>query len=283
VLELTGLGELFRALGVAYWLIAIGAVWASLSFPRSRTRKAVVACVVTVLFGIAPLVSWLQARERAAYAEAAWAHFRKLCAEKAGEKIYKTHHGVRSVLVVKPLPPATEKDLYDQFWYGDPYSASATSDRGTGAAVRMTLNSRMGERLQSGLEFVEIGPDDSVGQKFRRIYQPASNRERSRTEVVDRPESRFGVSWNDVSTPEDRKFWVAASRLVVIDLIDNSLIAERVGFFIEAGFGSRTGQRRPWLTSRGPQTTCPSLSDGDYSDTWFITRVFPQGARVPIQ
>ena len=283
MLELTGLGELFRALGVVYWLVALGAVWAALALPRSRKAKAIVTSGVVVLFGIAPTISWLHARERAAYAAEAWAHFKKLCSEKAGEKIYKTHSGVRSVLVVKPLPPATEKDLYDQFWMGDPYSASANSDRGAGAAVRMTLDSRMGERVQRGLEFVEIGPSDSSGQKLRRIYKPASNLERARTEFVDSPLSRFGVSWNDVSTPEDRKYWVAASRLVVVDLVDNSLVAERVGYFIEAGFGSRAGQRRPWLTSRGPDTTCPSVSDGNYSDTWFITRVFPQDVEVPIQ
>ena len=72
-----------------------------------------------------------------AYVKEAWAYFKNKCDTEAGEKIYKTFTGVKSVLVVKPLPPATEKDLYDQFWYGDPYSASATSARGESAARRL--------------------------------------------------------------------------------------------------------------------------------------------------
>jgi hypothetical protein len=53
-------------------------------------------------------------------------------------------------------------------------------------------------------------------------------------EDIARPVSKFGVSWEDISTPGDRRFWVAGSRLRVIDLTDNSVLAERIGFFIEA-------------------------------------------------
>jgi hypothetical protein len=86
-------------------------------------------------------------------------------------------------------------------------------------------------------------------------------------------ESQFGISWDDISTPEDRKYWVAGSRLQILNLADNSVIAERIGYFIEAGFGSTAGQRRPWQTSRGPNTTCPSIVNRDFSDRWFVLKV----------
>jgi hypothetical protein len=61
----------------------------------------------------------------------------------------------------------------------------------------------------------------------------------------------------------------------VVDLGDNSIVAERIGYLIEAGFGSTSGGRRPWLNARGigpNERSCPSASD--YSDQRFISNVF---------
>jgi len=211
------------------------------------------------------------------YVKEAWAYFKKKCETDAGEKIYKTFTGVKSVLIVKPLPPATEKDLFDQFWYGDPYSASAASDRGTYAAMRLTIDRRhrSGTGIQRGLDFVEI--NNESGNGYTRIHRPESNDKLAVKEQIQQPSSRFGVGWEDISTPGDRMYWVAGSRFSVIDLADNSIIAERIGYLIEAGFGSTTGQRRPWLTSRGigPNgRSCPDAHDA--TDLWFITSVFKQ-------
>jgi hypothetical protein len=202
----------------------------------------------------------------------AWTYFKKLCDEKAGHKIYKTFTGVESVVVLKPLPPATEKELYDQYWYGDPYTnATPWSERGVTAALRLTglfKNTRGG---QVGLNFVEY-PNDEAGNRFyvlRRIDKPPYE---LRSEA-DRITSRFGVSWEDISTPEDRKYWVAGSRLRVIDLTDTSIVAERIGYLIEPGFGSGGGTRRPWLNARGSRTTFPPLENGDYEDRWFVLKV----------
>jgi hypothetical protein len=215
-------------------------------------------------------------RKDEAYVQEAWAYFKKLCDEKSGEKIYKSFVDIKSVLVVKPLPSATEKDLFDQYWYGDPYSASATSQRAKSAATALTLDSRGPTGIQRGLEFVEMAKDGDKPGQFQRIERPISNSSLAKVIDIEKPTSRFGVAWEDISTVEDRKYWVAGSRLRVLDLTDNSIVAERVGYFIEAGFGSTAGQRRPWLTSRGPNTTCPPLLGGDYSDNWFVTKVLKQ-------
>jgi hypothetical protein len=211
------------------------------------------------------------------YVREAWAYFKNMCDERSGEKIYKTYSGVQGVLVVKPLPPATEKDLFDQYWYGDPYSDATPWDRrATDAATRLTLDSRGPYGIQRGLEFVELKMDENNPIQYQRIERPVSNSSLAKVFDIEKPVSRFGVAWEDISTPGDRKYWVAGSRLRVIDLTDNSVVAERIGYFIEAGFGSSTGQRRPWLSSRGPNTTCPPLLGGDYSDNWFVTKVFKQ-------
>jgi hypothetical protein len=157
----------------------------------------------------------------------------------------------------------------NQFWYGDPYSASPHSNRADYAALRLVMSRRhrSGKGIQKGLDFVELKND--AGEGYTRIYRPVSNDKLSVREHIQRPVSKFGVSWEDISTPEDRKYWVAGSRFRVIDLKDNSIVAERIGYLLGAGFGSRSGEGT-WLTGR----SCPPADDS--TDQWFITSVFKQ-------
>jgi hypothetical protein len=276
MVELTVLGDVLRAISVLYWLLALGALALVLWKVKGRKAKSLSALAVVAVFGWLPAKQAYEAQQRYNYSREAWAYFKKLCDERAGEKIYKTYTGVRSVLVVKPLPPASDRDHFDQFWYGDPYSASATSVRARAAASILTLDSRRPTGIQKGLEFVEMKLEDHGETRYQRITRPVTNNQMAKVELIEKPVSRFGISWEDISTPHDRKYWVAGSRLKVIDLTDNSTVAERIGYFIEAGFGSRAGGRRPWLTSRGPNTTCPPLVGGDYSDQWFILNALKQ-------
>ena len=268
--ELTVLGDVLRAISALYWLLALGVLALVIWKVKGRRAKSLSVLAVVVLFGWLPAKQTYEAQKRLSYSREAWAYFKKLCDEKSGEKIYKTYTGVKSVLVVKPLPPAKEEDHFDQFWYGDPYSASATSGRTLLTATRLTLDSRRPAGIQRGLDFVEIRSEVKGVVRYQRITRPPSNDEKATMNEIATPVSRFGISWEDISTPNDRNYWVAGSRLQIIDLIDNTLVAERIGYFIEAGFGSRANQRRPWLTSRGPNTTCPQLRGGDYTDQWFI-------------
>ena len=234
------------------------------------------AVAVTVLSGLLPACAATSGgKPDDAYVKEAWAYFKKKCETEAGEKIYKTFTGVKSVLVIKPLPPATEKDLFDQFWYGDPYSAPAHSQRGKLEALRLaSITAPVSFGVQGhGYEFVELLlPNKSGANKFVR-YSYSEGASEHFEQFIDKPTSRFAVSWDDISTPEDRKYWVAGSRLRIVDITNDGVIGERIGYFIEAGFGSNAGQRRPWLTSRGPSTTCPSIRNGSYEDRWFILKV----------
>lgn len=274
MLELTGIAPVLRALGILYWALAAAAIAAALWLPKKSPHKAGAALLVAGVFAVLPVKNWVEHREREAYAQAAWAHFRKLCAEKAGEKIYKTFTGVKSVLVVKPLPPATDMDHFNQYWYGDPYSRPATSVR-TEVAISTLVWSEgplSPSTRGAGFEFAEAQLPSIGSAKTRLVRFEFPKGARDHTIVpIDQSVSRFAVGWEDISTEADRAFWVAGSRFVVKDLLDNSLIAERVGYFIESGFGSRAGGRRPWLTSRGPRTTCPPVHD--YVDRWFLIKV----------
>lgn len=281
MLELTGMGSVLRGVGVLYWLLAIGAVALAIWKGKDRRAKTLWTLAAVAVFGFLPVKEMIEQAQRNAYAREAWAYFKKLCDEKSGEKIYKTYTGVKSVLVVKPLPPATDKDHYDQFWYGDPYSASATSMRVDNAAGKLVYpNAPIAmNRNGKGFEFVEsyVQRDKADEKTLVRYYYQTGTRDYAQQPIA-KSVSRFGISWEDISTPEDRKYWVAGSRLRVIDLTDNSIIAERIGYFIEAGFGSKAGQRRPWLTSKGPSTTCPHSHD--WLDRWFILKVLKPEAEM---
>ncbi len=278
MLELTGIASMLRGISILYWVIAAGALIAVLWWVKPWWGKLIGALVVIAIFGFLPAKGWIEAQKRDAYSREAWAYFKKLCAEKSGQKIYKTFTGVKSVLVVKPLPPATEKDLYDQFWYGDPYSDTVPLGvrRSESAGLRLvgSLKSR-GFRQRTnaedtGFDFVELV--ENLGAERRIVKYSIDPSGKGVRNSISSPVSRFSVSWEDISTADDRKYWVAGSRLRIFDLSDNSLVAERIGYFIEGGFGSQAGGRRPWLTSRGPNTTCPSIQTLDYDDRMFIQK-----------
>jgi hypothetical protein len=273
MLELTGIASVLRGISILYWLLALSAISLALWKGKTWQGKALWTAIAIAIFGFLPAKGIVEQAQRNAYAKEAWAYFKKLCDEKSGEKIYKTYTGVKSVLVVKPLPPATDKDHFDQFWYGDPYSASAHSQRGRlEAAILASPDAPIAyDQLGNGFDFVEsvVSADGEGSKTFIKYFYPAGLRKYAQ-QSIDRPVSRFSISWDDISTPDDRRYWVAGSRLRVIDLTDSSIVAERVGYFIEAGFGSTAGQRHPWLTSRGPNTTCPYAHT--WSDRWFLLK-----------
>lgn len=275
-MELTIVGDVIRGLGVVYLLAGLGALALALLKPKETNAKILWTATVVILFGILPVMNIWERWQADAFAKEAWAYYRKMCAERAGEKIYKPQSGVKSVLIVKPLPPASDEDNSNQFWYGDPYSASATHMRVDNAAGTLVYPSEVmsPSRKANGLDYVEayrFSKGERDPKLVQYYFEPSVRDYRIRS--IEKPTSRFGLSWEDISTPQDRKYWIAGSRLSIVDLSDRSVIAERIGYLIEAGFGSTAGHRRPWLSSQGPRTTCPSVVDRDYNDRFFVLRV----------
>ena len=173
MLELTGLGSVLRGIGFLYWVLATGALVAAIYFGKGVLGKVIWGAVVLALFSFLPGKALIEQRQRDTYDKEAWAYFKKLCDEKSGEKIYKTYTGVKSVLVVKPLPPATEKDLYDQFWYGDPYSDDiAAADRGKRAAALLIGRRQFIKEYSyadDGYSFIEMPAEKPGNDNFQRL------------------------------------------------------------------------------------------------------------------
>ena len=68
---------------------------------------------------------------------------------------------------------------------------------------------------------------------------------------------RYGVTYDDISTREEREYWIAGSSLKVIDLKKNEVMAERIGYMMDRGQGNTSGGRSPWLVAA--DNACPSF------------------------
>jgi hypothetical protein len=68
---------------------------------------------------------------------------------------------------------------------------------------------------------------------------------------------RYGVTYDDISTREEREYWIAGSSLKVVDLQTNEVIAERIGYMVDWAQGNSSGGRSPWL--RAANNACPDF------------------------
>ena len=71
------------------------------------------------------------------------------------------------------------------------------------------------------------------------------------------PLPRYGVTYDDLSTREERDYWITGSSLRVIDLHTNEVMAERIGYMMDRGQGSTGGGRSPWLFAA--DNACPTF------------------------
>ena len=68
---------------------------------------------------------------------------------------------------------------------------------------------------------------------------------------------RYGITYDDISTHEEREYWIAGSSLKVIDLKTNEVMAERIGYMMDPGQGDNGGGRSPWL--HAADHACPDF------------------------
>jgi hypothetical protein len=194
--------------------------------------------------------------------------------KKSGEFIHRTVENVEGVFLMKVRATSNHSD---QFRMDDPYGHDSTGDEylksffyGRNANGYLTTSPSVSSL---GYRYVEaIDPAD--GKRYRytgRIDQPWLRDKRYgewvRDFVLDKLPApgappRYGVTYDDISTREEREYWIAGSSLQVIDLKTNEVIAERIGYMMDRGQGNRSGGRSPWLLAAGH--ACPKFPlDGD--------------------
>ncbi|MBI3093244.1 MAG: hypothetical protein HYY97_00055 [Rhodocyclales bacterium] len=230
-------------------------------------------------------------RARLAKAEAL---FQERC-KTAGEKIHRTAENVEGVFLKRIRPRGT--NYGDQFAMDDPYGHDSTEDEyiksflaGRNSNGYLTQPDRA---VRYGYRYVEVIESEN-GKRYRytgRIDQPWLRDKRYgewvREFVLDKtPASgsmpRYGVTYDDISTREEREYWIAGSSLKVVDLQTNEVMAERIGYMMDRGQGDRGGGRSPWLLAAN--TACPRFpTNANHTDQIGQSRNFVEKVLDPVQ
>lgn len=288
MLELGAGADILRAFVWLYWGGLFLAVVLVLRFVKNGYAKLIGLLVVLGLF-LSPVLlrEWEVRRERDAFLtrqRVGQAHFQERC-KTAGEKITRTVENVDGILLMKLRPETvdydgqfTPDDVYGHDSGGRDYIMSFLRlTRGTEYLDRVPKESR--PRYAVGYGWVEA-QDPKDGQIYRYTLAYKAVRKRSAADwelakknepgigedvldfalerqLIERPSARYGLTWDEISTRDDREQWVAGGVLNVIDLQSNEVIAERRGYMWDYGMGSRSGGRAPWGFAR--DRSCPEF------------------------
>jgi len=204
----------------------------------------------------------------------ATALFAKRC-EVAGEKIYRTVDNVEGIFLLKRRP--ADSNYYDQFALNDPYGNDSGGDGYIETFLRggyETSPSGSGRHSHVGYLYVDVLDDDGIRYRYtggvRDIEAVGSAgkklvRKAFVPNKVVGPSSqpRYGVTYKDVSTPEERDYWIAGSLLKIVDLQTNEVIAERLGYMMDNRQGDRASGRAPWQFAAN--NACPAFSDPQHA------------------
>lgn len=205
--------------------------------------------------------------------ETAMRMWKERCATKAGVKIHRTVDNVDGIFLMK-IRPGGVPNYGDQFKMDDPYGKDSTDDTYILNFLKGFYHQRTdqpvipGKPPREGYRYVEaIDPKD--GQRYRytgRVEEPWQTNKsylKGYTRfVLDKapssgPRPRYGVTYDDISSHEEREFWIAGSSLRVIDLQTSEVIAERIGYMVDWAQGSTAGFRSPWLFAA--DNACPGF------------------------
>ena len=202
--------------------------------------------------------------------------FEERC-KKSGEKIHKVISDVNEIYLMNIRPKKI--NFGNQYLLDDPYGR----DFGGEAYIESFLNGffksssknlpknappRIGYKYVDAIdekdgiryrytgsirekEFKRSNSIDGDGKTYKSMQFWSDRR------VANEPRPRYGVLYEDISTIEDRDYWIAGSSLKVIDLETNEVIAERIGYMVDLAQGSTEGGRSPWLFAAN--SACPEF------------------------
>lgn len=250
---------LLSAIGWGYLIIVLIALGLVLWLIKGRAAKTVAFLVVLGLASILPIQGYQDYEKEKEAAEAYRSHLVKAQAlfdercKTAGETIYKTVNNVEGVLLMKVRPDKV--NFSDQYAMDDPYGSDVGGKGYISSFLSLSggaaLNPQVAEARRGRFRYIEAV--DIVSNKLFRytgVIKSVNGRDPSfELEVTEmtRPSASYGVTYEDISTREDRDNWIAGGLLKVLDLQTNAVIAQRTGYIFDRGLGNTDGGRSPWL------------------------------------
>lgn len=299
--------------GFMAWVLLIGALSGAIWKFRGAFGRTVAVTVVLGLFAAFPGRWAWEVQLRVERYKTAEVMFQERC-KKSGEFIRRTVPNVDGFTLLKLRPEdyspymqdAVDPYGYDFDWgYKDkppPYIGTfliGKDDKGNYQEIMPTT--------ESGYRFVEA-VDSSDGKRYRYtgsvkvVGRKDPNTPNHQIELKRNPNfdlnnydyvvdknpvvgspTRYGLTYDDISTPEERAYWIAASSLKVIDLQTNEVIAERIGYMVDYAQGATPGGRQPWTYARKNEGwSCPELKNQSYGARRFVEKVLKIRNSQPI-
>jgi hypothetical protein len=191
------------------------------------------------------------------------AMFQERC-KKAGVFIHRTAENVEGIFLLKLRPKGI--NYRDQYRMDDPYGSDFDGDGYIESFLRKRdENGSFNVITVGGYRYVDaVDPKDGKQYRYtggmkevthtKSITMGGDGKTKFKTIdfVLDKvlapdPAPRYGVTYDDISTREERDYWIAGSSLKVIDLLTNEVMAERIGYMMDRGQGNDSGGRAPWL------------------------------------
>ena len=277
------------AVGWGYALVCVIAIALALWLPKGKKSKLLATAVVIGLASILPFRGYEEYRkgqEAAQDYKARLAKAKAMFAERcktAGEKIHRTVENVEGIYLMKLR---TTTNFGDQFKLDDPYGHDSTNKEYILNFLRGFYHQRnepvlAGSPPRTGYAYVEaIDPMEGLRYRYTGSRKAVGKMDADAPNVqvdlkrdpnsnlniysfvLDRVPAagnppRYGVTYDDISTREEREYWIAGSSLKVVDLQNNEVIAERIGYMVDWAQGSRAGGRSPWLFAA--DNACPGF------------------------
>lgn len=298
-LDLTPFGPLLKGLGHLYWVVALAILLLALWWPKrwwlKLTSATIVAATVVYPVFVRPIEKHVEAanEEQLQFKErlnAAAAHFEMRC-KSAGEKITRTVENVEGVVWMKWRPKYIDEQA--QFKLEDPFGHDCGETGCIERLLRVTrgleLDPEKKQPRQIGYRFVEsIDPADGKAYRYTlglyrtrdrdARYGPSDISTELLKQPIERPSARYGITWDDISTRDDRERWIAGGAIKVIDLQTNEVIAQRTGYMLDRGQGGHQNGPTAWLMAR--RHACPPFPGGLGQRSWPNTETLTFAIKV---
>lgn len=292
-IDLTPFGAVVNTIAIAYWVFVAVLIYFALRLPKNKPIKFISVVIVLVVFSVMPVRTGWQAYQARKTLNTAMARFEMRC-KTAGEKILRRVDNVDGIFLMKIRREDTNDRQPSQFKLDDPYGKDFSGDAYIKSFLRdVTDVAWPGGNILHGFQYVEaVDPEDGKRYRFKGWVDEVWKRNPERyaknytifkleKTPARQPFPRYGVTYDDISSKEDRNYWIAGSSLRVIDLQTNEVIAERIGYMIDKGQGSKAGFRDPWLFATA--NACPSFPYLDTTIQIQQTRRFVEKVLKPIE
>jgi hypothetical protein len=130
-----------------------------------------------------------------------------------------------------------------------------------------------------GYRYVDV-IDEIDGQRYRYTApmkpRSATNSELIPTltrELAKKPLPQFGITYEDIVDPEDRKHWIAGTKLMVIEVATGQVVAEQTKFLWDTGLGSTGGFRSPWSWAATYGKRCSRIPELGSETRFFVDQI----------